>query len=124
MPTPPVFIQLIPATGETCEGWFKLGGADAIADRLFADGKIKSCIITTSNLDFMQNTPQMPALQVKTLRADDYPTWSQRRRALFRLLISTNQQRPEGQRPEGQRPDGPRPDGPRPDGQQPQPFIP
>ena len=119
MPTPPVFIQLIPATGETCEGWFKLGGADAIADRLFADGKIKSCIITTSNLDFMQNTPQMPALQVKTLRADDYPTWSQRRRALFRLLISTNQQRPEGQRPEGQRPDGPRPDG-----QQPQPFIP
>ena len=114
MPTPPVFIQLIPATGETCEGWFKLGGADAIADRLFADGKIKSCIITTSNLDFMQNTPQMPALQVKTLRADDYPTWSQRRRALFRLLISTNQQRPEG----------PRPDGPRPDGQQPQPFIP
>jgi enterochelin esterase-like enzyme len=89
-PGAPVFIQLIPATGETCEGWFKLGGADAIADRLYADGKIKSCIITTSNLDFMRQGPQMPNFQVKTLRADDYPTWSQRRRALFKLLVTLN----------------------------------
>jgi len=29
----------------------------------------------------------MPGFRVRTLRADDYPTWPQRRRALFRLLI-------------------------------------
>jgi hypothetical protein len=88
-PTMPTFIQLIPAEGETMESWFKVGGADAIADRLIADGKTKPCVITTSSLDFMQQQqgPQMPGFGVKTLRADDYPTWSQRRRALFKLLI-------------------------------------
>jgi hypothetical protein len=90
-PVPPVFIQLVPASGETFEGWFKVGGADAIADRLIADGKAKTCVITTSTLDFMrQGGPQMPNFQVKTLRADDYPTWSQRRRALFRLLTASD----------------------------------
>ena len=88
-PTIPAFIQLIPGKNDTMESWFKVGGADAIADRLLADGKTKPCIITTSNLDFMQqaNMPQMPGFRVRTLRADDYPTWPQRRRALFRLLI-------------------------------------
>ena len=88
-PTMPTFIQLIPAEGETMESWFKVGGADAITDRLIADGKTKPCVITTSSLDFMQQQqgPQMPGFGVRTLRADDYPTWSQRRRALFKLLI-------------------------------------
>ncbi len=88
-PTIPAFIQLIPGKNDTMESWFKVGGADAIADRLLADGKTKPCIITTSNLDFMQQSgmPQMPGFRVRTLRADDYPTWPQRRRALFRLLI-------------------------------------
>ena len=38
----------------------------------------------------MKNMPQndqMPKFEIKTLRADDYPTWSQRRRALFRMLL-------------------------------------
>ena len=89
MPTMPAFIQLVPGKNDTMESWFKLGGADAIADRLVADGKTKPCVITTSNLEFMQqsNMPQMPGFKVRTLRADDYPTWPQRRRALFRLLI-------------------------------------
>ena len=88
-PTIPAFIQLIPGKNDTMESWFKVGGADAIADRLLADGKTKPCVITTSNLDFMQqaNMPQMPGFRVRTLKADDYPTWPQRRRALFRLLI-------------------------------------
>ena len=84
----PAFVQLVPAEGDTMESWFKLGGADAIADRLLADGKTKPCIITTSALEFMQNRPQMPGFQIRTLKADDYPTWSQRRRALVRLLIA------------------------------------
>ena len=66
-----------------------MGGADAIADRLLADGKTKPCIMTTSNLDFMGQSgmPQMPGFSPKVLRADDYPTWTQRRRALIKLLI-------------------------------------
>ena len=87
--TMPKFIQLVPGKGDTMESWFKVGGADAIADRLLADGKTKPCIITTSSLDFMQQSgmPQMPGFSPKVLRANDYPTWAQRRRALFKLLL-------------------------------------
>ena len=83
----PAFIQLIPGEGDGMENWFKVGGADAIADRLLADGKTKHCVITTSTLDFMQGMPQMPGFSVKTLKADDYRTWSERRRALVKLLL-------------------------------------
>ena len=85
--TMPAFIQLIPGEGDTMESWFKVGGADAIADRLQADGKTCPCILTTSRLEFMSNGPMMPGLGVKTLRADDYPTWTHRRRALVKLLL-------------------------------------
>ena len=94
--TMPVFIQLVPGEGDTMESWFKLGGADAIADRLVADGKTKPCIITTSSMDFMQGSPgggmQMPGFRMNTLRADDYPTWTQRRRALVKLLFDIMKQ--------------------------------
>ena len=84
----PAFIQLVPGEDDTMESWFKVGGADAIADRLLADGKTKPCVITTSTLDFMnQGGMQMPGFKVRTLKADDYPTWAQRRRALFKLLV-------------------------------------
>jgi len=87
-PTAPSFIQLIPGENDTVESWFKVGGADAIADRLIADGKTKPCVITTSSLDFMHRDDMpMPEFKVNTLRADDYPTWSQRRRALAKLLF-------------------------------------
>jgi hypothetical protein len=91
--TAPVFIQLIPGVGDTMESWFKVGGAAAIADRLVADGKLKSCVLTTSTLDFMRDMPQMPGFKVLTLRADDYPTWSQRRRALFKMLIENGKEK-------------------------------
>ncbi|MBQ1801086.1 MAG: hypothetical protein II011_10090, partial [Prevotella sp.] len=85
----PSFIQLIPGKDDTMESWFKEGGADAIVDRLLADGKTKPCILTTSALEFMKRdgAPQMPGFQPKVLRADDYPTWTHRRRALKKLLI-------------------------------------
>ena len=87
-PTMPAFIQLVPGEGDTMESWFKVGGADAIADRLMADGKTKPCVITTSSMEFMhQGGPQMPDFKIHTLRADDYPTWSLRRRALVGLLL-------------------------------------
>ena len=77
------------------ESWFKVGGADAIVDRLIADGKAKACILTTSSMDFMQNMPGggarqgggMPGFQMDVLKADDYPTWSMRRAALIKLLL-------------------------------------
>jgi hypothetical protein len=91
----PVMIQLVPAEGDTAESWFKIGGADAIADRLLADGKTKPCMITTSTMDFAQQgggRPMMPGFKMNTLRADDYPTWSMRRRALVKLLIDLGKQ--------------------------------
>ena len=36
----------------------------------------------------VKHAPQMSDLRVHTLRADDFPTWSQRRRALVKLLVS------------------------------------
>ena len=91
-PTAPVFIQLVPGEGDTMESWFKVGGADAIADKLLADHKTKPCIITTSKLEFMNQGEQPPTIKVHTLKASDFPTWPQRRRALFRLLTSLNKE--------------------------------
>jgi hypothetical protein len=93
--TMPVFIQLVPGEGDTMESWFKLGGADAITDRLIAEGKTKPCIITTSSMDFMGGGGggmQMPGFSINTLKADDYPTWTQRRRALVKLLLDIQKQ--------------------------------
>jgi enterochelin esterase-like enzyme len=89
-PSMPVFIQLVPGANDTMESWFKVGGADAIADKMIADGLTKSCVITTSSMDFMGQGGGMPMMgnfQPRVLRADDYPTWPQRRRALLKLLM-------------------------------------
>jgi len=93
--TIPTFIQLVPGKDDTMESWFKVGGADAIADRLMADGKTKPCIITTSSLEFMQQSgaPQMPGFKPRVLRADDYPTWTMRRSALIKLLIEVGKEK-------------------------------
>jgi enterochelin esterase-like enzyme len=90
--TIPTFIQLVPGEGDTMESWFKMGGADAIADRLVADGKTKPLILTTSALEFMQGAQQMGGFKMRTLRADDYPTWTQRRRALVRMLLEVGRE--------------------------------
>lgn len=70
-----VIIRLIPGKEDTAESWFKTGGADAIADLLMAQGQSRRCILTTAPVD-----------SPLTLRADDYPTWETRRRALIKLL--------------------------------------
>lgn len=90
----PAFIQLIPVEGESVESWFKVGGADAITDRMIADGKTKPCMITVSATDFSQQQGgmQMPGFKMNKLDANDYPTWSQRRRALIKLLLDIKKQ--------------------------------
>ncbi len=88
----PSFIQLIPGKDDTMESWFKVGGADAIADKLVSEGKTPPCIITTSTLEWMKNMPKgdAPEFKVHTLRADKYKTWAERRHALEKLLLKLN----------------------------------
>ena len=90
----PAFIQLIPVEGESVESWFKVGGADAITDRLIADGNAKPCMITVSAQDLSQQQGgmQMPGFKMNKLDANDYPTWSLRRRALVKLLLEIKKQ--------------------------------
>ncbi len=79
--TPTLVIQLLPGKNDTVESWFKVGGADAIADRLFSEGKTKPCILTTSSLKNIR------LRDVHTLKADDYKTWGERQAALEKLLL-------------------------------------
>ena len=90
----PAFIQLIPVEGESVESWFKVGGADAITDRLIADGNAKPCMITVSAQDLSQQQGgmQMPGFKMNKLDANDYPTWGLRRRALVKLLLEIKKQ--------------------------------
>ena len=71
-------ISLIIGKNDTYESWFKVGGADDIADRLVAEGKIKSCSF------FVGETP-LPG--TKILRADDFNTWDKRSKAFEDLLL-------------------------------------
>ena len=75
-------VQLVPGRGDTLESWFKVGGADALADRLIAEGKTRPCCLTTSAL------PHVGSTAVHTLKADDYPTWAERQAALEKLLLN------------------------------------
>ena len=79
------FILLVPGDDDTVESWFKVGGADAIADRRVADGKLsKPCVIATGTPDVVPQT----SAQQHILRAADYKTWTERRKALEQLLLS------------------------------------
>ena len=78
----PTFIRLVPGKNDTMESWFKVGGADAIVDKLLAEKKIKPCMLTTGEMGGMQGP------EVTTLKADDYKTWPERRKALIKLLES------------------------------------
>ena len=71
-------VQLQPGKNDTMESWFKVGGADAMADRLIAEGRIRPCILTTASV-----------AGASVLRADAYKTWEQRRKALETLLLKT-----------------------------------
>ncbi len=71
-------ISLIIGKNDTDESWFKVGGADDIADRLVAEGKIQGCAF------FVGETP-LPG--TKILRADDFATWDKRSKAFEDLLL-------------------------------------
>ena len=81
----PVFIQLVPGETDTDESWFKVGATDAIADRIHAAHHLKPFLITTSDLDFMQQGFGQ-LMEIRTLRAADYKTWKERQQALEALL--------------------------------------
>ena len=70
-------IRLVPGKDDTVESWFKIGGADMMADKLIAWGKIRPVMITTSD----------KGEAVATLRADDFKTWPERRKALETILL-------------------------------------
>ena len=71
-------ISLIIGKNDTYESWFKVGGADDIADRLVAEGKIKSCSFFVG---------ESPLPDTKILRADDFNTWDKRSKAFEDLLL-------------------------------------
>ena len=81
--SPAVLIRLIAGPDDTPESWFKVGGANAIADKLLAEGKVLPCILTTD-----PSAKALPGtkMKVRTLKATSYPSWPARRKALEKLL--------------------------------------
>ena len=83
---PTVLIRLVYGKDDTSESWFKVGGAEAIADKLLAEGKTQPCLMVTdaSAKGKLKNTD----MKVYTLKASDYKTWPERRKALEQLLLN------------------------------------
>ena len=85
--TRPVIIRLVPNPGDTDESWFKIGAANAMADRLVSQKKLRPFLLTTSKLEFYKEG-QGPKMDILTLRASDYSTWTERQQALQTILLS------------------------------------
>ena len=83
---PEFCIHLIPGENDTMESWFKIGGADVMADKWIAAKKLPPFAITTGcgNCKKGDNCDK----KGYTLRAADYNTWPERRHALESLLDS------------------------------------
>ena len=71
-------IYLVPGNDDTYESWFKVGGVNEIADRLFAEGKIGPSALIVSSV-----VPE----GAKALRADDFNTWQDRSDAVESMLL-------------------------------------
>lgn len=71
-------ISLTLGDSDTAESWFKVGMADAIADKLVAEGKCKPCIITVKPQDKKAES---------TIQADAFSTWAERSQALEKCLL-------------------------------------
>jgi hypothetical protein len=69
-------ITLVPGKDDTLESWFKVGGADAMADKLIAEKRMKPCTIVVGK-----------GSGKNVLRADDYKTWTERQKALEELML-------------------------------------
>ncbi len=70
---------------DTIESWFKVGGADAIADKLISEGKTVPCLILTGVND-AKDLQLGKNVKVHVLQASDYAAWQERREALAGLL--------------------------------------
>ncbi len=86
---PQFCIRLIPGKDDTIESWFKIGGADVMADKLIAAKKIPPfCIMTDCDGQGGCRKEKSCDRKVYTLKADDYPNWPERRHALESVLDS------------------------------------
>ena len=88
---PEFIIQLIPGKDDTMESWFKIGGADVMADKFIAAKKLPPFCITTGEAACCKG--KKCEKKVYTLKADDYPNWPERRHALESILDSLMLQR-------------------------------
>ena len=80
-------VVLVAGKDDTVESWFKVGGADAMADRLASEGLLKPCIIRSLAAENGgQGLDDGGKVKKHILRAADYTTWPERRKALERLL--------------------------------------
>ena len=71
-------ILLIPGADDTIESWFKVGGANAIADKMLAEGKTNPYILTTDT--------SLKDRAVSVMPASINKTWNARRLALVKVL--------------------------------------
>ena len=83
---PQFIIQLIPGKDDTMESWFKIGGADVMADKFIGAKKLPPFCITTGEAACCEG--KKCEKKVYTLRADNYATWPERRHALESILDS------------------------------------
>jgi hypothetical protein len=80
-------VVLVAGKDDTVESWFKVGGADAMADRLASEGLLKPCIIRSLAAENGGlGLDDGGKVKKHILRAADYTTWPERRKALERLL--------------------------------------
>ena len=70
-------LTLIAGPGDTFESWYKIGHANLILDQLIANGSCKPCTLVLTEQDNASGP---------VLRAADYATWSEARKALVEAL--------------------------------------
>ena len=86
---PQFCIRLIPGKDDTIESWFKIGGADVMADKLIGLKKLPPfCIMTGCDGQGDCCKDKSCDKKVYTIKADDYNTWPERRHALESILDS------------------------------------
>jgi hypothetical protein len=73
---PQFVIQLIPGKDDTAESWFKIGGADVMADQFISTKKLQPFCMTTDKSNCCEG--KKCEKKIYTLRADDYTTWPER----------------------------------------------
>ena len=92
---PKFMIQLITGKDDTIESWFKIGGADVMADKFIAAKKLPPFCIGVSGEGVKSGKCCEGKCEKKvyTLKADDFANWPERRHALESLLDSLMLQR-------------------------------